>query len=200
MTEPVDFRKELKELYSASRTRTAFVEVPSLNYLMMDGEGHPSGVEFQEVVSTLYPVAYTLKFMVRDRGPRVNYRVMPLEVCWAVDRQVHGRFTWTVMILQPDFITAELVALASEEAQKGRDLPQLSRMRFETQQEGWCAQMMHVGPYENMNDTLAIMRTQAGAAGWKTLGDTHDIYLNDMRKTKPENLRVLMRIKIEKDA
>ena len=42
------------------------LEVPPLQYLMVDGAGDPNTApEYAEAVSSLFPIAYTLKFAAR---------------------------------------------------------------------------------------------------------------------------------------
>jgi hypothetical protein len=101
-----------------------------------------------------------------------------------------------MMLMQPEYITNELVTLAIKEVQEKYELSQLSNMKFTSIQEGKCVQMLHCGPYEQMNDTLSIMKTFAQDRGFQIMPDTHDIYLNDIRKTRPENLKAIMRAKI----
>ena len=38
----IDLKKELKALYRPSAGAVALVEVPAMNYLMIDGEGDPN--------------------------------------------------------------------------------------------------------------------------------------------------------------
>src|SRR5690606_41710867 len=85
MTEKIDFKKEL-DAYRAKRDEIRIVDVPELQYLMIDGHGDPNtSPVFTEAVETLYPVAYTLKFASKRTLGR-DYVVMPLEgQRWAAD-------------------------------------------------------------------------------------------------------------------
>jgi len=62
----IDFKKELKHLYNPSSKRVEIVDVPKMNFLMIDGMGDPNtSKEFQEVVEALFSLSYTIKFMVK---------------------------------------------------------------------------------------------------------------------------------------
>jgi len=191
----IDHRKTLKLLYHPARNLPTLIEVPPLNFLMMDGRGKPNGMGFQNAASTLYPLAYTLKFLVRAMSA-VDYHVMPMEVRWRVSRE-KKEFAWTMMLMQPEYVTPTLVDEARQKVLPKVDAALLEQVRFETFVEGMCVQRLHVGPYEGMDAGLDQMLEFAGQRGYEALArDAHDIYLNDVRKTKPENLLAIMRLPV----
>ena len=62
MTDKIDFKREL-DSYQAKARQFRIVEVPDLQYLMIDGHGDPNtSPMFAVAVAALYPVAYKLKF------------------------------------------------------------------------------------------------------------------------------------------
>ena len=77
----IDFKKEYKDLFKPSAKKASIVEVPKLNYLMIDGKGSPIGEEYQQAMETIYPMAYTLKFMAKTSLQR-DFVVNPLEGLW----------------------------------------------------------------------------------------------------------------------
>jgi len=193
----VDHRKILKHLYRASKTKPVIMQVPPMNFLMIDGKGRPPEQDFQDAVSTLYPVAYTLKFVVRANDG-VDYHVMPLEVIWKVNRQTKD-FAWTMLVMQPEYVTGDLYGEAAAKVQAKNCPPLLSRLRFECFAEGTCVQFLHTGPYQGMEAAFEKMLAFAQQNGYAVSArNTHDIYLNDSRKTKPENLKTIMRLVVEK--
>ncbi|MCJ7435189.1 MAG: hypothetical protein MUO77_17040, partial [Anaerolineales bacterium] len=123
----IDHRKTLKHLYHPSHKTPALVDVPPMNFLMMDGHGKPSEKYFQQVASTLYPLAYTLKFMVRADCD-VDYHVMPMEVRWRVNRE-KKEFAWTMMLMQPEYVTSERVTEAREKVRAKVDESLLEQAR-----------------------------------------------------------------------
>lgn len=70
------------------------------------------------------------------------------------------------------------------------------RISFEKVEFGKCIQCFHLGDYNLMNDTLGKMKLYAKQNNVSCDLYTHDIYLNDMRKTKIENYKTIMRVKI----
>lgn len=195
----LDLRNTLKHLYGGPRGKPVLVDVPSMNFLMVDGGGKPSGAQFSQAASTLYPVAYTLKFTTLVKSG-LDYHVMPMEVMWRVNREVK-EFGWTMMILQPDFITAGEVHRAIEKARAKKPLPLLGQLRFASFTEGLCVQCFHVGPYKEMDASAERMASYAEGQGYTIpVRNAHDIYLNDVRKARPENLKTVMRFSVRQKA
>jgi hypothetical protein len=191
----IDHRKTLKHLYHPSSKAPTLIDVSSMNFLMMDGRGKPSGSGFQEAASTLYPLAYTLKFMVRA-ACNVDYHVMPMEVRWRVNRE-KKEFAWTMMLMQPEYVTTQLVEQAREKLLPKVEAALLEQVRFESFVEGMCVQFLHIGPYEGMDAALDKMLAVAELEGYVVPArNAHDVYLNDVRKTKPENLKSVMRLPV----
>jgi hypothetical protein len=191
----VDHRKEFKQLYNASARKPTILDVPPLNFLMIDGAGKPDRQEFQNAASTIYPVAYSLKFMVREQQG-IDYRVMPMEVRWFVNRE-KKQFKWTMMLMQPEMVTDELYAKALEQVSAKGMPPSLAKLRFESYHEGLCVQILHKGPYPKMDDTFEEMMAFIKAQGYISEPKPHDIYLNSILRTKPENLKTIIRSSIE---
>jgi hypothetical protein len=191
----IDHRKTLKPLYHPSGKTPVIVDVPPMNFLKVDGRGKPAGKEFPQAAGALYPLAYTLKWMVR-LGRDIDFHVMPMEVVWKVNRE-KKEFAWTMMLMQPEYVTPELVAEARQKVRSKVETAWLEKVRFELYAEGMCVQFLHVGPYEGMDAAFEKMLAVATAQGYiAPARTTHDIYLNDIRKTNPANLKAVMRLPI----
>lgn len=197
MNTKLDLKKEYRQFYHAG-SQPQIVIVPPLPYLLVSGEGHPSSDSYQQAAQAIFGCAYTLKFMFKESIPSQDFVVMPLEMQWFVDRTIKGRFTWNMLILQPDFITNDELIAAKVALAKKKPALDLSNVHLQTMKENLCCQVLHTGDYNRMNDTLHQMQDWLITQGYHTVGDTHDIYLNDSRKTPVEKLRAIMRIQIEK--
>ena len=126
--EKLDPKKEFKSLYNPPSKEPVMVDVPVMNFLAVDGAGKPDGPEAVAAIETLYPVAYTLKFMVKKGPQAIDYPVMPLEGLWWADDMAtfaadKSKWKWTYMIMQPDFITGEMVGSAIAEVKRKKSLP-----------------------------------------------------------------------------
>lgn len=198
--EKLDLKKELKHLYQTSAKEVVEVEVPTMNYLMVDGEGDPNTVSsFAEAVEALFTVSYTLKFMVKKGALATDYGVMPLEGLWWADDmskfsiEDKSNWKWTVMIAQPPFITQAMLEAAIAEVKKKKNPAALSRLRFESFAEGKCAQILHIGPFSAEGPTIARLHKFIETNGGKLCGKHHEIYLSDIRKAAPEKWKTLIR-------
>jgi hypothetical protein len=208
----IDLRKELKPLYAPSAKQVQLVDVPELQFAMIDGAielGSEPGLSpaFAEALQALYGISYTLKFMAKQRTENsIDYPVMGLEALWWVedgrfDIAVKDNWFWTAMILQPDFVTAEMFADGLAQLRKKRgDSPALGKLRLERWREGLSVQIMHLGPYSDEPVTVAKMEAFAAANGYRMAGKHHEIYLGDPRKAAPEKLKTVLRHPVEQAA
>lgn len=198
--EKIDFKKQLKHLYDASAKAVALVEVPEMNFLMVDGAGDPNTAQsFSDAIEALFSLSYTLKFMVKKGETGVDYGVMPLEALWWSDDM--SAFTtgnkdawkWTVMIMQPDIISFKMVEEATKEVQRKRGPPALHLVRFEAFKEGKAAQILHIGPFADEGPTIEKAHAFIENTGSTRVGKHHEIYLSDLRRTAPEKWKTIVR-------
>jgi hypothetical protein len=195
----IDLRKELLHLYKPSAKDLTVVEVPPLNYLMIDGQGNPNTApEYQTALQALYKLSYTLKFASK-KHLGIDYVVMPLEgLWWAEDMDDFvamnkDAWQWTMMMLQPEHITAEMVEEARAAAARKQSLSTLAQVRLERFHEGLSVQIMYVGAYADEGPTIARMHAYIAENGYAPSGKHHEIYLSDPRRTAPEKLKTVIR-------
>ena len=198
--EKMDLKKALKHLYQPSAKEIVRVDVPAMNFLMIDGMGDPNTSQaFADAVEVLFSLSYTLKFMIKKGPSAIDYGVLPLEgLWWADDMQVFrdgdkARWKWTSMIMQPDFVTEEMVGLAIAGVNRKKNLPALSSVRFESFREGVCAQIMHIGPFSEEGPTIERVHRFIENCGSKPTGKHHEIYLSDIRKADPTKWKTVIR-------
>lgn len=196
----IDYKKDLKHLYNASPKQAETVSVPPMNYLMIDGKGDPNTTQaFHEAVEALFGVSYTLKFMIKKGGQEIDYGVLPLEGLWWADDMSNfsagnkDEWKWTMMIMQPEFISAELAAVAIEQVKKKKPSDALSKIRFEPFAEGRAAQIMHIGPFSDEGPTIAKLHEYIRGMNCELAGKHHEIYLSDVRKAAPEKWKTIIR-------
>ncbi len=198
--EKTDFRKELKTFYNPPSDRFELVDMPPLAYFMVDGSGDPNTAPaYAEAVEALYAASYTLKFMSKA-GLSRDYVVPPLEGLWWADDMTtfvsrqKAKWSWTMMIMIPDFIDRATAERAIEAAVRKKGLPALGRVRVERLEEGRCVQIMHVGSYDEEGPVLKRLHEEfLPSNGLAERGRHHEIYLGDPRKTAPEKLKTVLR-------
>ncbi|GAA1074089.1 GyrI-like domain-containing protein [Nocardiopsis composta] len=207
MADKTDFKKTF-DPYRAEHGRFRILDVPDLQYLMVDGHGDPNtSAAFTGAVEALYPVAYKLKFASRTELGR-DYVVPPLEgLWWAEDMDSFtaardkSQWDWTLMIMVPDWIGPDMVAAAVERAGAGNRPERLGDVRLEALSEGRCVQTLHVGSFDDEADVLARMHGEfIPGGGLRPTGRHHEIYLSDFRRVAPERRRTVLRQPVEAGA
>lgn len=196
----IDYKKQLKRLYTAPSTAVEVVDVPEMCFLLVDGAGDPNtSPEYRSAVEALFSVAYTLKFMVKRKAGGIDYAVMPLEGLWwtadmarfSVNRK--DEWQWTLMIMQPEVVTAPLVAAAIARVTAKKGLAALPQPRFEVFSEGKAAQILHRGPFADEGPAIAKVHDFIALQGSQLRGKHHEIYLSDIRRAAPEKWRTILR-------
>jgi hypothetical protein len=201
-----DFKKELRSLYQPLAREFVVVDVPLMKFLMIDGHGDPNTAqEYVDALEALYAVAYKCKFASKKQLER-DYVVPPLEgLWWADDMETFttGRdkstWIWTMMIMQPDWITEAMFEAAVRQVEKQKSLVALPKLRLEAYHEGLSVQILHIGSYDDEGPTLHRMHHEfIPQNGYEMQGKHHEIYLSDPRRVAPEKLRTVLRQPVKK--
>jgi hypothetical protein len=197
--EKLDYKKEYKSYYNPSPKIPEILEIPDFKFLMIDGTGMKES--FQNAIQALFGVSFKAKFvMKKEQG--LDYVVMPLEGLWWADDMddfMSGnkeKWNWTLMIMQPDFVTPEIIQASIQEAKKGESRDALDLLRLENYAEGLSAQILHVGSFSEEHPNIMRIHELIAENGGKFDGKRqkhHEIYLSDFRKTAPEKLRTVLR-------
>ena len=197
--EKIDLKKDMKRLYQPSAKDVVEVDVPTMTYLMIDGEGDPNTSKvYSDAIEALFTVSYAIKFMVKKGSSAVDYGVMPLEGLWWADdmskfsTKDKANWKWTMMVMQPSFITREIIDSAIADVKKKKNLAAISRMRVESLTEGKCAQILHIGPFSEEGPTIEKVHQFIDSMG-KRIGKHHEIYLSDIRKADPAKWKTIIR-------
>lgn len=224
-----DFKKEYKEFYMPKK-KPEIVNVPMANYIVVRGKGNPNTPdgEYQQAIGVLYAVAYTLKMSYKTDYKIegfFEYVVPPLEGFWwqgeqhpvdavvrtdragrredvvGVDYENKDSFNWISVIRLPDFVTRKDFEWAVETATQKKKLD-CSKAEFMTIDEGLCVQMMHIGPFDNEPESVAIMDAFLEENGYENdINENrlhHEIYMSDARKVAPEKWKTVIRHPIRK--
>lgn len=201
-TMKLDMKRELRNLYEPP-THPVLVRVPRLRYLMIDGAIPEAGAApsedpaFRDAIGALYAVTYTLKFEGKSAGQ--DFVVMPLEgLFWTEGTHSFrpddlGATRWTLMIMQPPWIT-ERGAMDAADAlvRKGR-LARVPALRLEALVEGRAAQILHVGAYSDEAPTIEKLHAFIEEVGLVPHAKHHEIYLSDPNRTAAGRLRTVIR-------
>ena len=206
-----DYKKEYKELYMP-KNKPEILTVPKMNYIAVRGKGNPNekGGAYQNAISVLYAVAYTLKMSYKTDYKIegfFEYVVPPLEGFWwqedtdGVDYTDKSKFNWISVIRLPDFVSQKDFDWAVETASKKKKLD-CSSAEFMSIDEGMCVQMMHLGAFDDEPATVAVMDEYIKQNGYANDMNKdrlhHEIYLSDARKVALEKWKTVIRHPIKK--
>lgn len=206
-----DFKKEYKEFYMP-KNQPEIVTVPAMNYIAVRGHGNPNqeGGSYQQAISILYAVAYTLKMSYKGSHKIegfFEYVVPPLEGFWwqdgikGVDYSNKDGFHWISVIRLPDFVTKADFQWAVEEATRKKKMD-CSFAEFFTVEEGLCVQIMHIGSFDEEPASVAAMDEYLQQNGYENDFSKyrmhHEIYLSDPRKVETSKLKTVIRHPIKK--
>jgi hypothetical protein len=203
----IDFKKFDKSFYTGKAGRFDILDIPPMNFLMIDGMGDPnSSPQYGCAIAALYALSYGLKFHGKASG--VDHVVPPLEgLWWSRDMSVFTSgdkeaWQWTMMIRQPTWVDEdaldEVLASTIKKAAKKKGAPTdeatLREVRLEELAEGQSVQILHVGSYSDEGPILAELHQRfLPDNGLKETGKHHEIYLGDPRKVAPEKLKTILR-------
>jgi len=197
----IDYRKALKQFYTAKVGKPTVVHVPAMNFIMIDGMGDPNtSQEYMDAIQTLYPVAFTIKFTSKIAYGN-DFSVMPLEGLWwtedmaSFSAENKSSWLWTAMIMQPDVVTQDIYRQAAAQVREKKTCKSLDKLRFAPYDEGRAAQVLYIGPYANEGPTIQELHNFIKEQGGTLDGSKHhhEIYLGDPRRTAPEKLKTIIR-------
>jgi hypothetical protein len=206
-----DFKKEFKEFYMP-KNKPQIVDVPKANYIAVRGTGDPNeeGGAYQQAISILYAVAYTLKMSYKTDYKIegfFEYVVPPLDGFWwqngidGVNYCDKSSFHWISVIRLPDFVAEKDFQWAVQTATKKKKLD-CSSAEFLTIDEGLCVQIMHLGAFDDEPKTVALMDTYLRENGFVNDFSEkrfhHEIYMSDARKVPPEKWKTVIRHPIKR--
>ncbi len=195
----LDLRKTYKNLYTAPEGEFRLVTVPELQFIMVDGAGDPNTAEdYTKAVEWLYGVSYALKFAAKEAGN--DFVVSSLEGLWWADdmsafiTRDKSKWSWTMMILMPDFIDAAMFEAAVKKATKPKKGEPPATLRLDRLHEGPSLQTLHVGSYDDEGPILKRLHDEIiPGEGFAFNGKHHEIYLSDPRKTEAPKLKTILR-------
>lgn len=202
--EKLDLTKKYKVYYQA-KAAVQEVIIEDAGYLAIEGKGDPFAPEFSSHVEALYGIAYTIKFMSKDKGK--DFVVPKLEAQWWYDEKKYVAFTpeesavkvprsewqYQLMIRMPDWVSTELFEEGVGKAftKKGNEIMrQVKLIRFEP---GRCVQILHTGPFREEPNSLAKITQYMDVHSLVKNGRHHEVYLSDFNKVEEQKLKTILR-------
>lgn len=204
-----EWRKQEKELYFP-KNKPGLVNIKEAKYFCINGVGNPNNEEFSDKVSILYQLSYAVKMMPK-KGYTPNgyfeYTVYPLEGLWDIKNEWKNSDTfnkdeliYTIMIKQPEFVNEDVFNRAVGIVKNKNKSNLVDNVYFDTINDGLSVQMLHIGSYDNEEESFKIMRKYIEDNNLEISNFVHrEIYLSDARKTKVDNLKTVLRYRLLKN-
>lgn len=193
----LDLKKELKEYYNP-KTKADIINVPSFNFLMLDGIGEPASEDFKIAVEKLFKLSYKIKFGCK-KETGIDYSVMPLEGLWWADdmedfiKDNRKKWKWTLMIMQLNFIDKKFIEKIKKEILEKDKSANFDKVIFDKYEEGLSTQIMHIGPFSSEHENIMKLHDLIKENSGELSGKHHEIYLNDFRRVSPDKMKTIIR-------
>ncbi len=197
----IDFLKLHPELYDAPPGKAIFITPPKLSYLAIAGQGSSITHEgFQNAMQLLIGVGFSMKCNLKFNPPEnfVDYIMPPIEVIRYHTDQKKTEWKWKLLLMQPDYITEEMVNKAFDIAKKKKPDQVVSKISLLQLNEGICIQTMHTGSYELEKNTVSFLKKEARKEGYEISNDLHEVFINDPRRTIAKKLQTIIRFSVKK--
>lgn len=208
-----EWRKRDENLY-LPKEKPAIINIPPMQYLIVEGEGTPGEEEFVECVQALYSLSYGIK-MAPKGGITIpnyfDYTVFPLEGFWSFNEQgiklyqeglpvteLKQYLVFKLMIRQPDFVSNEFVEELKIKVYNKKNNKKVPTVKLEQIEEGLSCQMIHIGSYDDEPTTFKYMEEYCNDNGYKRISKDHkEIYISDPSRVDVSKLKTTVRFKIE---
>lgn len=178
-------------------TTPRLVEIPRRLCLVADGPGGPRSDEFRQAIEAVYAVAFTVKLQMAVEDH--EFDLEPPGVIWSCPsapfeaKPDEEGWSWKIVCPLPSDVDGQLVKLVKDSLVARRHLDFAADARIEEIEEGVCAEILHVGPYDEVGQTLGTLHAFLIESHLRPAGPHHEIYLDDPRVTSPEHTRTLIR-------
>ncbi len=190
-------RAMLGALYAPPAGQFSLVEVPTLPFAVLDGEGPPEQPSVAAAVKGLYTAIYPIRRKARERMGK-SFIEPPVEILyWADDMRdlAAGRrenWHWRAQITLP--VWADAACLAEACAEMRQELDSAPVPRWQALAEGRCAQFLHVGPVDALPAILErLYMDYLPQQGLEPAGPYHEIYLDDWSRVAAAKRKLILR-------
>ena len=203
LIEKINLEKTDKAYYKAKLEPTV-INIEAHDYLTIQGKSDPNDPDFLAAVETIYGVAYGIKFIAKSED--LDFTVPKMEGYWWIDGCIENQaefvnvprdeWNWKIVIRMPEFIGKKHFERAIAQVRSKKSPKNLERLSFESMEEGLCAQVLHIGSYENEGPSIDKLHQFMNEEGLKIRGYHHEIYISDPRRTAPDKLKTILRYEV----
>ena len=196
----LDLTKTDRAYYKAKQTPSIH-EFDSYNYLTIQGQGAPEDILFTSAMEAIYPVAYAIKFICKDRDQ--DFVVPKMEGQWWVEddrpfEQVpRHEWHWKLLMRMPAFVDKTTFEMAVTNLKTKKKPARLQDMKFEKINEGKCIQMLHIGSYDEEQPTIQQILKKMEEENLQMNGYHREIYISNPMRTPAWKLKTIIRYPVK---
>lgn len=193
--------------YYKAKLTPEIVELGAYDYLTIGGQSSPEDTQFLNAIEAIYAVAYGIKFLCKAEDN--DFTVPKMECHWYIaggpERQhlfaetPRDQWHWQIKIRMPEMVESGHYFKAIHNAKRKKPELDLDGVKLEYLQEGTCAQILHLGSYEEELPSIAKVHDLIRKENHQICGYHKEIYLNDPRKTSAEKLKTILRYQIKRN-
>lgn len=199
-----EWKKNEKNLYGVKQ-KPQLIEIPSVYYIMIKGEGNPNESDFSNRISALYSLAYGIKMLFKNMEKEEleysDFTVFPLEGIWekSDDEEFDkNKLKYTIMIKQPYFITKEIFDLAFEKVKKKKPNELYDEISFDCIESKKAIQILHIGSFDTEIESFEKLDNFANEMNLERNEKLHtEIYLNNKNRTAEDKLKTILRYNVK---
>jgi hypothetical protein len=164
------------------KTDPIILEMPSQKMAVVQGKGSPDKV-FAKIFPALFGSVYTLKFALKKKGlesfkvscPRARYP----------DAHLYPKGEWLMIAGIP--VPEDTISLPQKEPG--------TEVKIETWEYGTVAQILHLGPYDQEQETTERLQRFITDNGYEIAGPHEEEYLS---KPDAKVIKTLVRYRVKK--
>lgn len=196
----LDFLKVYPEYYTAT-LKPKLVELEPYNYIALEGHSAPNSLIFEESVGQIYALAFNIKFICK--AMEMDFKVPKLEAFWwsadelPLEQTPMDQWHWKLILRMPDFVGEEELGGAIENLIAKGKIPHNHNLKLESIHEGKSVQIMHIGAYNQEDESLKKLFGFVEEQGLAIDGHHHEIYISDPRKVEEAKLKTILRYAVK---
>lgn len=193
----MDFFPTLKR-WQSDKVKEVFC--PKAYCIALDGKGALDMGSYGESIKILYETFFALQEMCKARGQELF--TSPPHTLWWLENgddfvnTPRDKWHWRNMIEVPAYVSEFDLETAKVAVQDKLDVDSVLGIRAWEMNEGKVLQILHIGPYEKLCDSVARLYEAMEKGNYARRGYHHDIYLNDPKSTEPSQLQTLIRFPV----
>lgn len=202
-----------KDIEFKTKKKPQIFERPERLALCIEGTGNPNDLGFASDVQAMYATAYGIKMPFKKAVSNKeiisdfdDYTVPPLQGYWTISKDAQERGSWTkddlvyhLEMVIPDFVPLDFIEEKLEKTKENKaDISNIKNVYLGKVDSALVCQILHIGPYDEEPKTFLTMDDYINNQGYKRTSKEHrEIYLGDVRRAKPENLKTILQVGVE---